>query len=85
MCEIVTKVNKVFLYDILYIMSDISNRIMEKLEENVHDKKKLEMIVDLLKKEKRYAHNERDCNEVIKREFQLLLDQHFPFSSDKND
>ena len=56
---------------------------MEKLEENVHDKKKLEMIVDLLKKEKRYAHNER--NEVIKREFQLLLDQHFPFSSDKND
>ena len=46
MCEIVTKVNKVFLYDILYIMSDISNRIMEKLEENVHDKKKLEMIVD---------------------------------------
>ena len=83
MCEIITKVNKVFSYAILHLMSDISNRIMEKLEENVHDKKKLEMIVDLLKKEKRYAHNER--NEVIKREFQLLLDQHFPFSSDENE
>ena len=44
---------------------------------------KKNLIVDLLKNEKRYAHNEK--NEIIKREFQLLLDQHFPFSSDKNE
>lgn len=63
--------------------TDISERITSKLNEIVKDPHERKMIVDLLGLEKRYTI--KDKTDVIKREFQLLIDQHFPLTSDNNE
>ena len=63
--------------------SDISDKIVGKLNEIVEDKTELEMILDLLKIEQRYTHGSKPLPQAIKREFQLLLDQHFPLQAEE--
>lgn len=58
--------------------TDISNKIMEKLEQIVEDRNELNMIVELLRTEKRYTHESGDTpHTVVKQDFQLLLDKYF--------
>jgi len=62
-------------------LADISDKIHKKLEQIVDDKKELKMIIDLLETEKSHgleSHN-KPSPQVVKRQFELLLDQYFPF------
>lgn len=67
-------------------VSDISDRVSSKLKKIVTDEAELKMIVELLKTEQRYEHGENTSKQVIRKEFQLLLDQYFPLpQEDKNE
>lgn len=54
----------------------INDVVIEKLRKVTDDQKDLDMIIDLLQKEKHYGRNVNQP--TIKKEFQLLLEQHFP-------
>jgi len=66
-----------WVYLIFNVATDISQRILEKLKKIVTDDSEYNMIVDLLQHEKRY--DQKESHQKIKREFQLLINQHFPF------
>ena len=57
----------------------ISDKVVEKLQKVVNDKTELDMIIDLLQKEKHYV-TKADPH-TIRKEFQLLLAQYFPLRS----
>ena len=54
----------------------ISKKILEVLKEIVKDPVEYKMIVQLLKKEKRFG--TKQDTRLIKKEFQLSINQHFP-------
>ena len=62
--------------------SYISDNVVDKLRMIVKDKTELAMIMDLLKNEQRYTHGNEPVSQTIKKEFRLLLDQHFPLPSE---
>ena len=60
-----------------------SDRIVDKLHKIVKNKEELNLIIDLLEREKHYTSEEKPQN--IKKEFQLLIDQHFPLGDSQNE
>ena len=61
----------------------VSDRILKKLEEKIPDKNKRKFIIDLLEHEVRYESELLD-KKTIKREFQFLIEQYYPFE-DQNE
>ena len=65
-------------------LSSISDKISQKLQENIYDKTRKQFITDLLELEVRYM-SEHDGNKqestnikTIKKDFQYLMDQYYP-------
>ena len=54
----------------------VSKKILEALKEIVKDPVEYKMIVQLLKKEKRFS--TKEDTRLIKKEFQLSINQYFP-------
>jgi len=63
--------------------NDISDKIKKKINEIVKDENEKKLILELLVKTKRYDAQTKSL--TIKKEFQLLLDQYFPFNEGKNE
>lgn len=62
---------------------NISDKINKKIDDNIKDENEKKMIAELLSKTGKY---ERQTNPLsIKKEFQLLLDQYFPFEEQQNE
>jgi len=61
----------------------ISDKIMKKMESIVDSEKKLKMIIELLETEQRYVHKS-PSHKVIKKDFQIVLDNHFPLPPEKD-
>ena len=62
---------------------NISDKINKKIDDNIKDENEKKMIAELISKTGKY---ERQTNPLsIKKEFQLLLDQYFPFEEQQNE
>ena len=61
----------------------ISDRIVNKLEKIVTDKNELKMIMELLEREDGYYSNQNFAK--IKKDYQGMMDQYFPFKDSENE
>ena len=57
---------------------DISDKVVDKLRKIMNNEAEFKMTLELLKTEQRYVHGPISSPIIIKKDFQLLLDQHFP-------
>ena len=64
------------------MVNGISNKIIQKIDEIVKDENEKKIILELLEKTGKYSKQTTPLS--IKKEFQLLVDQYFPFE-DEND
>ena len=62
---------------------EISDKINKKINDVVTDENEKKMILELLTKTGKY--NKQTNPLSIKKEFQLLVDQYFPFKEEKNE
>ena len=65
------------------MIGDISKKILEKISSETNDENEQKFIVELLEKTARYNNQTKPAE--IKKEFQLLLEQYFPYSELKNE
>ena len=65
------------------MVEELSNKIIEKISSEIKDENERKMILELLQKTAKYSNQTKPTE--IKKEFQLLMDQYFPFSEDKNE
>ena len=59
------------------MVEEISDTIIKKIKEVVKDENEQRMIIELLQKTSTYSKQTRA--HTIKKEFQLLVDQYFPY------
>ena len=59
------------------MVEEISDTIIKKIKEVVKDENEQKMIIELLQKTSTY--NKQTRAPAIKKEFQLLVDQYFPY------
>jgi len=62
---------------------EISDKIIKKIEDSVTDENERKMILELLTKTGKYDKQTKPL--TIKKEFQLLVVQYFPFEEKKNE
>ena len=65
------------------MVGNISDKIDKKINEIVKDKDERKIILELLEKTGKY--NKQTNPLSIKKEFQLLVDQYFPFEEKNNE
>lgn len=60
----------------------ISEKIKEKIDDVVKDQKERKFLYEILERELTYSAKEEPLK--IKKEFKLILDQHFPYKESEN-
>jgi len=61
----------------LSVVTKISDKIKEKIEQVVKDPKERKFLYELLERELTYGAKEQSLK--VRKEFKLILDQHFPY------
>lgn len=62
---------------------ELSDKIIQKIKDVVKDENEKKMILELIAKTGKYNKQTKPLS--IKKEFQLLVDQYFPFEEEKNE
>ena len=65
------------------MVEEISDKIIKKINDVVSDENEKKIILELLTKTRKYNKQTKPLS--IKKEFQLLIDQYFPFMEEKNE
>ena len=76
----IRNINMIAFYRIFMSNVEISDMVVKKFKDIVQNDREFKMIMDLLENEKYY--NQSTDPNVIKRQFQLLLEQYFPIGEE---